>query len=1512
MAWNGQTEEGWLCSYCNLKSRRHAIYCATCGGHWEEVLATQTSTPRGGRHAGQANRGASPRQRADAGGAKDQGKGQSGQPPRGRGKGRRRSRRKKDAGEELTSPFQSYTTPTSWTNSGTPFPATSSQPSATTVQSEPINEEILAHLQDAYADKEMPQDVKALVEKAQATQRKSVIKGLHSATKELDRASQKLTEAVQEKRKHRSQWMQHLEESIQLWQTQLASYKKRQAELREAAKQAQKDVLSARQSINEQNAQALPSKNKPAQPAKALDDVLDLTGDRGRRGSASEEVTEPPRAMCWHGWSRSWICLLALFQEGGRDARHLQRRGGTCLQAQTGEVRRTSGVSSGSEFWCPVVNQFHEPHLDKSSWLEAEAYDLDFLPDRAACFTTLPRVDPCFTACSHSVELEQDYKSPWRALGNAWNLRYQVLVENECQPRRSSPWRWRALNSALQSQRNRNNRKSISFDNLVHCQLVDDNNQLCGWQLHQLSDDAGGVSAVATQEPTDDACSLMARRPQPSSPSSATGASDFEIHEPSSPSSGSAREPASVWRSVQVYDLHSGHARGRVQVRPPELHFIHTRRLLGYTHHDIAHIFSVQPPPEDLAAVHVEPLLIVRHDDLFYGDHRRAVLFDVELHGIGPTAIIDTDRYTALIPHQVHREHLLRIAGVAPYCKMQQHRCLVWLRGALLPAHSTGLFTVQHGDYVRIATPPFENPDIPTHFAIRACQAGLTRSQLVLRFCRQGDGDEDLFTDVEAAQHAPQPQPLREDEVDDAPLLQLPRPKSLTLHNHGISGPTMCRIDGDYVAPVQFERSLPGAFRNHAEAREHNILPSWIADMHEAFTESAAAELEEEGPVGYIDTWLLRGHRAYVTEEARVFRADQYLEFWQEEIAELWRDRLNLNQPLQFHWVRPTPKALATRNRISHLLLLQDPHPTLEPTLITIDMIGHQRTAFGFAAALLTNPVEIFQVRDLLQLARHCLDRRCEMRWFDRVWQPGVPQHVPSGAGLQFQVLPPIELVHLGNDHTVDSAIPISSTLPAEPLAPAHLPLEAHSEFVRILHASWLTLATTGPAGLEYVLRIQTWYLESGFVRHHDECRDVILGEDFWNWEESISRRWADFVLLDSPLDFHLVLPSPPTASCPNEIHIILAQRLRELECTSLVTTYDNAVLRGAPYTAAMILPAAVLAEDILRATGKHVVCPPHAPTSTCTCWHGGRLLPFGLRYPNRNGFAFILIVHRPLPPNFWDEDSDRAATSSFLQIQAAPTNGPGRRLTAGQVAHTQRPPLDPTEKQQTIDLHSPIRAFETFDSHFFLVDFVLESVDVSHPAAPWLADWWDYATPCSELWIYYDGSATHSEGAASVTAAAAAFVKIHNKWYFAGAISTPLPYACDSYSAEHFASAIGLKLSYDLLKIHEALGSAVPDLHFCFGSLTVGHQTAGLWHCFKHPILGAVLRNIHRLVEARFDPTIHHWHVRGHSGHPGNELVDHLAQQAHAKGTRRFHEMACYPWNSCLQSRLGLVLDTL
>ena len=123
-----------------------------------------------------------------------------------------------------------------------------------------------------------------------------------------------------------------------------------------------------------------------------------------------------------------------------------------------------------------------------------------------------------------------------------------------------------------------------------------------------------------------DVVSLLARAPRiRDSPVSSATDSDLEVHTPSSPQSFAGR----LWRSVQVFDMRSNHARGRVQVQPPETIFTEVRRLLGYTHQEVADFFDISPSPQDLDSVHVQPLLLVRHDDLYFGDDRRAVLIDV-------------------------------------------------------------------------------------------------------------------------------------------------------------------------------------------------------------------------------------------------------------------------------------------------------------------------------------------------------------------------------------------------------------------------------------------------------------------------------------------------------------------------------------------------------------------------------------------------------------------------------------------------------------------------------------------------------------------------------------------------------------------------------------------------------------------------------------------------------------------------------------------------------------------
>ena len=1483
-----------------------------------------------------------------------------------------------------------------------------------------------------------------------------------------------------------------------------------------------------------------------------------------------------------------------------------------------------------------------------------------------------------------------------------------------------------------------------------------------------------------------DEMSLMARQASAqTSPSTPTVDSDFEVHPPSSPTSFDGDR---LWTSVQVFDMHRNHARGRVQIQPPEATFAEMRRLLGFGHHEVAEIFQITPSPGDLSFAHISPMLILCHDDLYHGDDRKAVLIDLELHGETSESIVETDRYTTFLPAFVHRDLLLRIAGVAAFCTLQADRCLVWHKGELVPRQSRALLQVHHGDYFRIAAPPFENPSIPSHFAVRACQAGLGREQLIHHFHTHGPDEDSFHTAAEEEQDiatgdyleevldqveintsinnlvalfgdeqstlqtsfraipdflatSPPEMPFELDKCsfteeflqairvreqaqefaqDAPPVLPDIRTQPLfvqQLHEAALSsasppqaGESFGRIESWYIdqqrhrrchhtrivelgpdfrtweqqlrlewidhidtnMPVEFfivqptpedadpttlsqvllvqraddqQRtivlSIYDAAYDNGQAHSHAVVvphrvdlrasieiadfvehcppiapandcqlwygsllipahqqiivrhgfalrltvrrpleidvralqslpteeqrrilsqalldaeqfppatttstdelwqPDWVNDletafhqvahadlrnegsfafvmtwylnghsgtrnasprrvrigasintweqvlqeawrdrvdpqrplffhfvdprppgsgaerfaghillvqqpisnyaaillstlyppdvreetqhlavytlnrlhansaialsllptglqdrnvivrrgnqifplegaprvgdgdcivvevlliaahddgqddsswlqtefsktftqvpsflksasfdhqlkldgyveppclptvsisgtdtpdthmvylpeglfgMREAFSLNAATAHEEQGPVATVDTWFLSGARPYVTEQSRALELDQDTVDWEPRLRNLWRDTIDWTQPLRYYWVQPEPIVLLTRHRLGHLLIVQSIVSPLVPVHLTLLFAGRGRERFGFAAALLDNPVRVGPTRDLLQLARVCLARHCTLRFGRHTWNPQDHLEVPPGAGLEFLVGQPDE--HLGDEHVVENSNIEVVTQHVEPLEPAHPPIDQQIQFIQDLYGSWLELATDGPGGMEAILKVETWYLEGGYIRHNDEQRQVVLGEDYWEWEAALQRRWRDLINPDLEVDYVVVSPAPATANNLLEVHIILHQLTRPFECPSIVTTYDNGVLRGHPYTAALYLPAAVRRDDVIRHTGKTLFCPPHKPTTVCTCWHGGIEIPDQQRFPNRNGFSFMLIVNRVLPTDFWEDrfeeeiQADSTAASSGQRAPASPAAATRERQTTGQVAHTQWLPAAQDGSQQRVDLHNSIVAFEEFDTHFILPKLDLYAVPDSHPAHPWLWNWWDFATPGDELWIYYDGSAQQIDGEPSASAAAAAFLRVGHCWYFAGATSTPLPMASDSYTAEHFASAISIKMAYDILKLHEAIGAAPPDLCFCFDSLTVGSQTAGLWHCFRHATLGAVLRNLHRLIETRFDPTIQHWHVRGHSGHPGNELVDLLAQHAHSRPT--------------------------
>ena len=160
----------------------------------------------------------------------------------------------------------------------------------------------------------------------------------------------------------------------------------------------------------------------------------------------------------------------------------------------------------------------------------------------------------------------------------------------------------------------------------------------------------------------------------------------------------------------------------------------------------------------------------------------------------------------------------------------------------------------------------------------------------------------------------------------------------------------------------------------------------------------------------------------------------------------------------------------------------------------------------------------------------------------------------------------------------------------------------------------------------------------------------------------------------------------------------------------------------------------------------------------------------------------------------------------------------------------------------------------------------------------PWIrADWYAYDQPIDHISVYYDGSFLTKEGTAG--AAAAAFVLHKRRWFFAGAVSAHLPSPeFGSYTAEVRAALLATKQAYDLVKIAVDVFGCKPSVTFHFDSLSVGKQAEGLWQAKKDKVSCHAIRSILRIMQTRWEVQCDHSFVPGHSGDPGNELVDTIA----------------------------------
>eukprot|EP00435_Cladocopium_sp_Y103_P046616 s432_g13.t1 len=426
-----------------------------------------------------------------------------------------------------------------------------------------------------------------------------------------------------------------------------------------------------------------------------------------------------------------------------------------------------------------------------------------------------------------------------------------------------------------------------------------------------------------------------------------------------SSSSGDGLPPAQArdWRFAHVYRTQRRVYHGHLPWDHASIFHSRVSHMTGVAEDDIVYCHHVEHAPADLKAAHTEALLLHSVVDLPLGSVRRLILVDIEFHEHWPALDVSTSRRCLALPHQVQRRSLLRLLGVATYCERVRSRCLVWVNHEAVSLRSTGSFFLEHGDYLRVAIPPW--PQASALTSTRQCvstirQHGRLR---ILRTPLVSAEHEVGMTDVDEFERQLYPQRLRAlssaaPQDDDAHVqLQLslqrqtvPLPTrasdmltsemaSLCTAFASACEPPCAKIEDEPIERVQQARQH--AAQTNRATQMLDAFPPFIQELHQLLFMHQQQLDAQDPPHLLIDTWYSDHVRRPHSGLGRLVHLSADFTSWYAAIVFAWEDLVDPFRSLTCHIVHPTPEG-GDPDAMVHIVLVQNAQPNLWSTLVSI------------------------------------------------------------------------------------------------------------------------------------------------------------------------------------------------------------------------------------------------------------------------------------------------------------------------------------------------------------------------------------------------------------------------------------------------------------------------------------------------------------------------------------------------------------------------------------------------
>jgi len=706
--------------------------------------------------------------------------------------------------------------------------------------------------------------------------------------------------------------------------------------------------------------------------------------------------------------------------------------------------------------------------------------------------------------------------------------------------------------------------------------------------------------------------------------------------------------------------------------------------------------------PVDLEDLQMDVYLVQLVQDGPIAPILRLTLVDVEIYLPGGSQPVTYTRNVQWLPNFVNRLSLFRLLHLEQHCHDTPDRCHLYLNDFEIEQDPAATMDIEHGHYVNVY--------------IGACDSNLLD------------------------------QMLQEEEVDDQmQLLQCP------VNGIGrLNAPLWKSRTDQPVEPPRPEQWCQARGRDRQNT--FRPTPPWGIDLIRRFEAEAFVEVEEEGHVAYIVTWLVQHVRQPICNQPRTVRLGDNPADWESNIVDAWNDLIDHRLDLHLHHVRPRPIQATTQTILGHVIVEQEETPTITVALTTIHSstettVRLRQIALGIprllsrASLLQRLPLPAVE-RDRIPFFRVHLNEipfglfeieevepGTHLDIFPPSYRPDLPAASPRFVTLednhdllnfmQSNVILRSTTTSLTNGmhsechddtilSTTSTTVPFQFNPNANEFAMPRPALHSQSEFVQELFEPWQRSAAAWDGEVRSCT-IATWYVNHRWPRPHGHYhRRVQLYENYQAWEDSIRATWRDQIDPNAETDFYLVYPSPLSGTNDITAHVIMIQYEHPLWVTSLVSVIDDDRRQDDPVVQlAVTTHEHILFESVLLATELVDSClgsMGHPATHVCQMWHQDTELFRGQPCPGRNGLGIHVHIRRQQQP-----PPVHPGMNLLQRYTRLITARPDRRkeqegLTDEQVAHTHRPCLP---------LTTAIRIYSGRPEHSLLPDFI----EVARPA---------------------------------------------------------------------------------------------------------------------------------------------------------------------------------------------------